>query len=104
MMQSVWTKIVLAGLIILGDSSFASGSNQCGDDSHEANGNAVQLLQPAALDDAGPRWEPPLAGVNSIQTDINLAFKPFPAANLQLTALHKYHSFNPRAPPSPANQ
>lgn len=104
MMQSIWTKIVLAGLIILGDSAFASECSQCGDDCHEANGNTVQLLQPAALDDAGPGWKPPLALANSILTDINLAYKPFPAVNVQLTALHKFHSFNPRAPPVPAIQ
>jgi hypothetical protein len=103
MMQSVWTRIVLAGLIILGDSLFASESSQYSDDSHEA-GNAVQLLQAAGLDSAGPGWQPPVAGTNSLQTDSNLTFKPFPAINVQLITLHEFHSFDPRAPPVPAIQ
>jgi hypothetical protein len=103
MMHRVWTKIVVAGLIILGEGAFASDNNQRSNDWYEANGNAVQLSQPTVPDDAGSRWQRSLAGTNRIQTDINLTYQIFAALTAPTSDQLKYHSFNPRAPPVPAN-
>ena len=103
MMHRVWSKIVVAGLIILGEGAFASECNQCSDGRYEASGNAVQLSQPAVLNDTGSKWEPSLAGANTIQPDINLTHQIFAAATVPVSGLLTYHPFNPRAPPVPAN-
>jgi hypothetical protein len=104
MMHRVWTRIVVAGLVILGEGAFASESNQRSDDRYEANGNAVQLSQPTVLDDAGSRGTPSLAGAYAIHPDINPAYQTFTAVTVPLSELLNYHPFNPRAPPLPANQ
>jgi hypothetical protein len=51
MMHRVWTKIVVASLIVLGDGVFASEIKERGDDRYEASGNVVQLSLPEVLDD-----------------------------------------------------
>jgi len=103
MMHRVWTKIVVAGLIILGDGSFASEINERCDDRYESNGKAVQLSLPAVLDDIGSRWQPSLAGANTIRPDINLTYQVFAVVTVPVSDLLKYHPFSPRAPPVPAS-
>lgn len=103
MMHRVWKKVVIAGLIILGEGAIASESNQRSDDSYETNSNAVQLAQPVVLDDTGSMWKPSPAGANTIQPDISLTHQTFAAETALVSDLLKYHSFNPRAPPVPAN-
>jgi len=103
MMHRVWKKIVVAGLIILGDGAFASESNERGDDRYESYGNAVQLSLPAVLDDIGSRWQSSLAGANTIRPDINLTYQVFAVVTVLVSDLLKYHPFSPRAPPVPAS-
>jgi hypothetical protein len=102
-MHRVWTKIVVAGLIILGEGAFASESNQHSDDSYEASGNAVRLSQPVVLDDAVSRWIPSLAGAHTIQPCINPTYQVFVAVTVPVPNPPKYHPFNPSAPPVPAS-
>jgi len=99
MLHRVWKKIVVVGLIILGEGAFASERNERSDDTYEANGNAVQLSQPTVLDNAGSKWQPSLSGANTIRTDINLTYQTFAVVTTPVSDLLKYHSFNPRAPP-----
>lgn len=102
-MHSVWRKIVVAGLVILGEGTFASESSHRSDDSHEAYGDTVELSQPTFLDDTVTRWQPSLVGANTIRPDINPGYLTFVAVTVPVSALLNYHSFNPRAPPVPAS-
>jgi hypothetical protein len=102
MMHRVWTKIVVASLIVLGDGVFASEIKERGDDRYEASGNVVQLSLPEVLDDIGYRWQPSLAGSNTIRLDIYLTYQSFAVVTVPVSDLLKYHPFSPRAPPVPA--
>ena len=102
-MHRVWTKIFVAGLIILGEGAFASESNQRIDSKYEASGNAVQLSQPIALDVTESRWYSPLAGANTVWSDIKLTNQTFAVVTIPVSDLLKYNPFNPRAPPVPAS-
>lgn len=103
MMRSIWKKIVVACLVILGEGAFSSESNQRIDDNYEVNSKAVQLSQPSVLDDAGSRWKPSLAGTNTIRPYINKTYQTFAVVTVPVTGLHKYQPLNPRAPPVPAS-
>ena len=102
-MFRVWSKIVVASLVILGVDVFASDSKQRIDQSYEAGGNAVQRSLPAVLDDFGYRWNPSEAGTYTIRPDINPACRDFVIVTPPVTGLLKYHLFSPRAPPFPAS-
>jgi len=103
MMHHIWTKIVVAGLIMLGEGVFASESCQRNDGRYEANSETLQLSPPVGLDEVGSRWKSSPAGTNKLQTDINPTYQIFAAVTVPVSDLLKYHSFNPRAPPVPAS-
>jgi hypothetical protein len=101
MIRRIWTKIVIAGLVILGEGAFASESNQRIDDRYEISANAVQLSQPADLDEAGTNSKPSLAAAKSIQPVSSLAYQSIAAVSVPVSGLIKHHPCNPRAPPVP---
>lgn len=103
MIRSVWIKSVVASLIILGEGAFAFENAQRSDDSYEANGNAVQLSQPIVQEDGAPGWTSSLTSPCTIHPDINLEYQIFTAVTVTVSALLRYHPFNPRAPPVPAS-
>jgi len=103
MMHRIWAKIAIAGMILMGDGAFAYESNECGDDGYKSVSNAVQLSQPAVVDDNGPGWQPYLAHANKMQPDINPDYQIFAVAIVPVPDPQKYLPFSPRAPPVPAS-
>jgi len=97
------TKIVVAGLLILGEGAFASESNGRGDDRCETNGDAVQRSQPEFQNDIWPIWQASLAAAYTIRTEIDPACQTFAPVTVPVSNLQKHHPFNPRAPPVPAS-
>ena len=103
MMHHVWTKIVVAGLIILGEGAFASESSEFGDDWYEADRNIAQLSQSLVQNADESMWQPPpLACVDATRIQTGTACQTFAAASVLLLNQLRYHSFSPRAPPVPA--
>lgn len=100
-MYQIWTKIVVASLILLGDSALASEINHRSDVEAVASGNTVQVSQTESLDDSGPRWQPILTGANSIQTKVNHKYKTLAPVVHSIAYTSKYDIYNPRAPPFP---
>lgn len=101
MMFQIWTIIVVASLILLGDSALASEINHRSDAEAVASGTTVQVSQPESPDDSVSRWQPILTGANSIQTKVNNKYKTLAPVVRSIAYTSKYGIYNPRAPPVP---
>ena len=101
MMCQIWIRIVVASLILLGESALASESNHRSDAEAIASGNTVQASQAESLDDSDSRWKPVLTGVNSIQSKVNLRYQTLTTLIHSNTYSYKYKLYNSRAPPAP---
>ena len=100
-MYQIWTRIVVASLILLGDSALASEINQRSDAEAIASGNTVQVSQAESSDDSGSRWKPIFTGANSIQSKVNLRYQTLAPVVHSIAYTSNYDIYNPRAPPIP---
>ena len=103
MMHRAWAKIVVAGLFVLGEGTFASGYVERDDDRQAPNGSVVQQLQPTALDDTGSGGQLAPVDARAIRPGIDLTLQTYAVITATATELLKYHPFRPRAPPVPAS-
>jgi hypothetical protein len=100
MMHTIWMRLFVTSLMLLGDYAYSSDVNDRFDIDVAASDNPVQSYQSVLLDDDGTQWAPSLAGHNAIRPSIRFA----PQTTLSIVSrfpdsAHRYNSFDPRAPP-----
>ena len=102
-MHRLWAKIVVAGLIILGEGALASEISQRSDDRHENGENPALISQPVILDDSGSSCNPAFICIDGVRPQITLTHYKVAVAGVLTSDTFEYHPFNPRAPPVPAS-
>lgn len=100
MTYQIWTRIVVASLILLGDSAIASEISQRNDTEAVVSGNTVQISQPESLDDSDSMWQPLLTGANSIQNKVTHRYQTSTTLANANTNSSEYSLYNSRAPPA----
>jgi hypothetical protein len=103
MMQRVWAKLVIASLIILGDSVFSSESTLRSDDSHKLGSITAQPLLLPLLDAGNPPQDQDMQESGPVWRYSDLPCLVPAVFTAPLGESPKYHAFNPRAPPVPAS-
>jgi len=99
MTRNIWTRIIVASLIFLGDWAFATKNKLRTDIEADANDITVQISKQAILDDTISKSEPAITGVETtppVIFSINLTLVSI--AHIALDKL-KYLPSHPRAPP-----
>ncbi len=103
MTHQIWTRVFVAGLILLGDGVYASEINN-NDDLDAVTGNSIfQIALPAVPDKGGTKWQAFIPGTNTTGTTYHPASPAISAVSHSVSATHTYHPSNPRAPPIPAD-
>ena len=100
MTYQIWTRIVVAGLILLGDSAVASEISQRSDTEAVVSGSTVQISQPESLDDSDSIWLPLLMGAGSIQDKVTHRYLTSTTLAKANTNSSEYSLYNSRAPPA----
>ena len=100
MMHTIWMRLFVTSLMLLGDYAYSSEFDSHFDVDIAACDNSIQSYQSAALDVDGTGWVPGHASDDAIRPrfvfapqTIKSVISPFPNNS------HKYNSLNPRAPP-----
>jgi len=100
MTHQIWTRIVIATLILMGDSALASKISHRSDAEAIASGNTVQVSQSESPDDSDTKWQPVLTDASFIQNKVNLKFQALTTL-IHLNAYSSEHNlYNSRAPPA----
>jgi hypothetical protein len=100
MMNSIWMKLFVTSLMLLGDYAYSSEFDNRFDIDIAASNNTAQSYQSAALNDDGTQWAPSPADDHAMRQRIRFVPQTIKTdiARFPETA-HKYTSLNPRAPP-----
>jgi hypothetical protein len=100
MMNSIWMKLFVTSLMLLGDYAYSSEFDNRFDIDIAVSNNPAQSYQSTALNDDSAHWAPSPAGDNAIRLRIRFVPQTIRTAITQFPeTAHKYTSLNPRAPP-----
>ena len=102
-MHLIWTRVLVASLILLGDGAFASEITHSNDVETATNSSIFKVSLPTLLDDTGSDTHAIPPGVNTAKTAFNLTSQTNAAASHLVFNANKYNPINPRASPTPAN-
>jgi hypothetical protein len=100
MMKSIWMKLFVTSLMLLGDYAYSSEFDNRFDIDIAASNNPAQSYQTTALNDDGAQWTPSQSGENTIRPRVH--FVPQTTKTVIMRSpdcARKHTSINPRAPP-----
>jgi len=95
----ILTRIVIAGLILLGDSAIASETNSRSEAEAVISGKIVQASHLESSDDTDSMWQPLFASASAIKNTTAHKFQLITTANLSKTHSFLYDLYHSRAPP-----
>jgi len=99
-MYQIWTRIIVTSLILLGNTAFASEICHRSDAETLISGSSVQVFQSETQDDSDSTWQLALAGVNSIQSKVNLRYQTLLPRAHSIAYASNYYRYFSRAPPT----
>lgn len=103
-MRRLWTKFVVASLIILGEGAFASEISQRTDDRHENVDNPAVISQSVIPADSASSYNPVASFCNDGgRPQITLTHYKAVVVSVLTSGSFEYNPFSPRAPPVPAS-
>jgi len=101
MTYQIWTRIVIASLILLGDSTFASEISQRNAAEAAVNVNTIQISQTESLGDSDSIWQPLFTDASSILNEATLSYQTLTTLVYLNKHSSQYELYNSRAPPAP---
>ena len=100
MTHQIWTRIIIASLILLGDVASASEISQRGD-IEAITGNSTTLISYSdSIDDSDSTWQPLFASSNIIQIRVTGKYLTLATLVESNTYPTEYNLYNSRAPPA----
>jgi len=101
MTYQIWTRLIIASLILLGDSAAASEIKLRNNIETVTSDSIVQMSQSESHDDTDYSRNPVIKDSSSIQKQVTRKYQTLLTLSYLDTSYYSYELYHSRAPPSP---